>query len=97
MKTQVLNPAKVSPTTGMSVRDQILTSRALTTLSSVISNILDEEITPRQSLSILNVALSFTMLLLLSGSGLPVLCTMFLWFAASVYQCLSSGISCTDR
>lgn len=81
----------------MSIRRQILASQALTTLASLIGKILDEEVTPLQSLSILNVAISFTMLLLLSGSGLPILCTMFMWFAAAVYQCLTSGISLTDR
>ena len=97
MKTQALTPAKINVMSSVSIREQLLSSNAVTALAAFMGNILEEEVSPVQALSIMNVALSFTLLLLLSGCGLLILCPVGLWLAAAVYQCLDSGIALSDE
>ena len=97
MKTEVLNSAKVNVMSSVSIREQLLSSNVVLALAAFFGKILEEEVSPVQALYILNIALSFTMLILLSGCGLLILCPVGLWFAAAVYQCLDSGISLSDE
>ena len=97
MKTEVLNSVKINVMSSVSIREQLLSSNAVTALAAFFGKILEEEVSPVQALYILNIALSFTMLILLSGCGLLILCPVGLWLAAAVYQCLDSGISLSDE
>lgn len=88
MKTEVLNSAKVNVMSSVSIREQLLSSNVVLSLAAFFGKILEEEVSPVQALSILNVVLSFTVLMLLSGSSLLILCPIGLWFAAAVFQYL---------
>lgn len=97
MKTEVLNSVKINVMSSVSIREQLLSSNVVLALAAFFGKILEEEVSPVQALYILNIALSFTMLILLSGCGLLILCPVGLWLAAAVYQCLDSGISLSDE
>ena len=97
MKTEVLNSVKINVMSSVSIREQLLSSNVVLALAAFFGKILEEEVSPVQVLYILNIALSFTMLILLSGCGLLILCPVGLWLAAAVYQCLDSGISLSDE
>ena len=58
MKTQALTPAKINVMSSVSIREQLLSSNAVTALAAFIGNILEEEVSPVAEVPAVAVAVS---------------------------------------
>ena len=90
MKTQVI----YSETQGHSLQgmwQSILTSAPMTNLTDWFSQMMEERITPQQTLRLIHAQIAFAALVLFGGASPAMSLVLFAWFALSVLQYWRNG------
>lgn len=85
MKTQAI----YSETQGHSLQgmwQSFLTSTPMTNLTEWFSQMMEEQITPQQTLRLIHAQLAFAALVLFGGASPATSLLLFAWFALSVLQ-----------
>jgi hypothetical protein len=72
-------------------RHKIMHNRLLDSVSGLYSRVMEQEITPAETLRILHVQLASSCLLLLGAVSLPVLSVLLCWTALALWQCRNLG------
>ena len=90
MKTQVI----YSETQGHSLQgmwQSILTSAPMTNLTDWFSQMMEERITPQQTLRLIHAQIAFAALVLFGGASPATSLLLFAWFGLSVLQYWRNG------